>query len=207
MVEPHVGAVGVRCVNVHHRRVGPTGRPFGRDDASDGLTTSHKQVHLEGPRARGNHPFVGEIIDLDIGIMPVTANQLPLALQQFDRSIKLCLGQGIGVINAQVGLVGFEIECGVGNVNRSIKGLNPPFIRFPVGQGHLFEDHIPTSGSRIAKSFGVVHQHIRAPLVGDTIMFAIHCVPRGSLQALVNRAIVGDQVDVEFLDLAAEDQA
>jgi len=64
---------------VQHRRVGPAGGPFFGHNAGNRLAGGLQQVHLERPGAGGGHTLVGEVIDLDEGIMPVAADELPLA--------------------------------------------------------------------------------------------------------------------------------
>ena len=68
-------------IDMHHRRVGPAGGALFWDHAGDGFATRHQQIDLEGPGAGGDHPFIGEVIDLDKGVMPVAPNQFTLLAQ------------------------------------------------------------------------------------------------------------------------------
>src|SRR5215212_12018777 len=49
MLEPHIGAIGMRSLRMHHGGVGPTRRSFLGHDRLDGLLVGLEEIHLERP--------------------------------------------------------------------------------------------------------------------------------------------------------------
>src|SRR5437667_7111667 len=49
VIEPQIGAIGMRRLGMHHRRVGPARRPFFGYDGSNRFLVALKQVHLIRP--------------------------------------------------------------------------------------------------------------------------------------------------------------
>ena len=205
MFHPHVRAVGVFRIRVHHGGVSPTRCSFHRNDGSNRLLFAGQQVDLERPGAGSNNTFVLEVIHLNESIVPVATNELALFTQQIQSSVILILIQLIGAGDAQFGFVIHQEVRGIGNVNGAVIGLNPAFVGLTVGQGLLFKHHGPACG-RFREHVGVVHQHVRAPHVGRTVVLAVHRMPGGVFQAIIHRAPTGDQVDVDFLHPLAGDE-
>eukprot|EP01136_Pigoraptor_vietnamica_P024785 Opistho-1_new@78113 len=185
VVEPLVGAVRVLAVDVQHRGIGPTRRALLRDGRGDGLAIGFQQVDLERPRPRGDDTFVLEIVDLDEGIVPVTAGQRALHAQQVERRLVLVLVQFVRRFDAQFRLVEHQVLRGIGDVDRSVIGLHAALVRLAVGQVHLFEHDVP-AGRRLLEHLGVVHQHVGAPHIGHAVMLAVDGVPARILQAGVD---------------------
>ena len=102
-------------------------------------------------------------------------------------------------------LVRHQVQRGVGDVDRAVEGLHPALVRLAVGQRHLLEHH-PPARRRLLEDLGVVHQHVRAPLVGHAVVLAVDRVPGRVLEPRVDRAPARDQVDVDRLHPLAGDQ-
>src|SRR5687767_8678713 len=105
------------CVNVHHGGIRPASRAFYRDNTGNRSATCDQNIHLEGPRTGSGDTFIGEVIHLDEGIMPVTGNQLTLGTEQIECGAELVRVKRIGVSDAEFGVMVHEIESSIGNVN------------------------------------------------------------------------------------------
>jgi len=132
-------------------------------------------------------------------------HQCVLLAQQVEHRGVLRFGQLIGVAYAQLGLLGLQVERRVGDVDRAVVGLHATLVRLAVGQILGLEDHAP-AGRRLLEHVGVVHQHVRAPLVGRAIGLVIHHVPGRVLETWVEALPVGDQRGVDGLHALAIDQ-
>ena len=185
MLHPEIGAVRVLGVGVHHRGVGPAGGALLGDGRGDRRVLGLEQVHLERPGAGGDDALVLEVVDLDHRVVPVAADELALLAQEVERGRVLVLVELVGVGDAELGLVRHQVLGGVGDVDRAVVGLDAALVRLAVGQGLLLEDHRP-GGGRLLEDLGVVHQHVRAPLVGHAVVHAVDGEPGGVLEPLVD---------------------
>ena len=86
------------------------------------------------------------------------------------------------------------------------KACTRPLFGLAVGQRRSSNTTFQEVG-RLLEHLGVVHQHVRAPLVGHAVMLAVDRVPGRALQPLVDRAPGRDQGGVDLLHLLAGDQA
>src|SRR3546814_1713156 len=78
-------AVRMRRIGVHHGGVGPAGGTLRRHRAGDRLLVGDQQVHLERP-GRGSHDaFIGEVVDLDEGVVPIRSEEHTSELQSLMR--------------------------------------------------------------------------------------------------------------------------
>src|SRR5690606_37151572 len=116
----HVGAVGMRRVNVHHGRVGPAVSAFNGDNAGDGRAGGLEQVDLEGPGPGDDYAFVGEVVHLDEGVVPVAANERALLAQQVQRGVVLIAVEGVGIGDAKLGVVVHQVQGRVGDVDGAV---------------------------------------------------------------------------------------
>ena len=105
VLEPLVSAIGVRGVHMHHGRIGPARRTLLGHDAGNGLRLRPQDIDLERPGGGGHDTFVGEVVDLHEGVMPVAADNLPLLPQERERRLILILGQVVGILDAEVRFV------------------------------------------------------------------------------------------------------
>ena len=188
----------MRGVGLHHGGVGPAGGAFLGDGGGDRLLGGHQRVDLEGPGRGSDDALVLEVVHLDRRIVPVAADQLALPTQQVEGRLVLVLVQLVGVLDAEVRLVRHQIVGGVGDVDRSVIGLHAALVRLAVRQGLLLEDDIPAL-RRFLEDVGVVHQHVRAPLVGHAVVDAVHRVPGRVLQSLVHGLEARNQVEIDRL--------
>jgi hypothetical protein len=193
-------------IHMHHRRVGPARRALLRDDRRHRRAVALQQVHLERPRARCRHALVLEVVDLDEGVVPVAADQLPLRAQEVERRVVLLLVQLVGRRDAEFRLVIHQVLRRVGDVDRPVIGLHAACVRLPVGEVHLLEHHVPRGGRRVAEDFGRIHQHVRAPHVGQAVMDAVDHVPRRVLEAGVDRVPGRDEGEVDRLHPVPRDE-
>jgi hypothetical protein len=90
---------------MHHGRIGPSGGAFRRDDRGDRRLVGLEKVDLVGPRAGSDDAFVGEIVGLDGGVVPVALDERVLLAEQIEDGLVLRLVQFIGVLDAEAGLV------------------------------------------------------------------------------------------------------
>jgi hypothetical protein len=108
-------------------------------------------------------------------------------------------------VDTELGLVRLEEERRVGDVDCAVERLHAALVRLAVGQRHFGKHHIPARG-RLGEHIGVVHQDVRAPLVGHAVVLAPDRVPRRVVQPGVDLAPARHQVDVHLLHPAAGDQ-
>ncbi len=108
-----------------------------------GCFSDWRRLTWNGHERGGDEALVLEVVHLDEGVVPVAADDLPLAAQQLERRLVLVLVQLIGVLDAEFGLVGLEVERGVGDVDRPVEGLDAARIGLAVGQVHRLEDDVP----------------------------------------------------------------
>jgi hypothetical protein len=191
---------------MHHRSVGPTGGTLRRHGRCDGGASRHQNVHLERPARRGGHSLVGEVVHLDEGVMPVLGNESPLLDEQTDGFLILLLGELVGILDPELRSGRLQVEGGVGDVDRAVVGLDTVGVGGSIGKRGLFEDDTPRLRWGIAEHFGVVHEHVGAPLVGHAVVLVVHRVPGSVLESLVDSRPAGDQLGVDLLDGAAGDE-
>ena len=191
---------------MHHGGVGPTGGAFFRDGRRDRLFLVHQTVDLIRPGTGRDHAFVLEVAHLYGGVVPVAVNQRLLGAQQIEHRLVLRFGQFIGVLDAQFRLGAFEVQRRVGDVDRAVIGLHAALVRFAVRQVLRIEHHAPAVGCGL-EYVGVVHQHVRTPLIRGAVGLLVDHVPRRIFQARVDVLPVRDQRGVDRLNTLADDQA
>ena len=98
-----------------------------------------------------------EVVDLYGGVVPVAAHELALLAQQGEGSLELLAIEGVGVGDAQLGLLVLEVQGRVGDVDGAVEGLHPALVGLAVGKLHLLEDHVPARG-RLLEDLGVVEE-------------------------------------------------
>ena len=128
-----------------------------------------------------------------------------LLAHDIERRLVLVFVQFIGVLDAEFGLLGHEIQGGVGDIDGPVIGLDSPLVRLAVRQRLLLEHHAPAL-RRVLEDVGVVHEDVGAPLVGNAVVFAVDRVPRRILQALVERLPAWDQRGIDLLHPLAGDK-
>ena len=133
----------MRRVDMHHGRVGPAGRAFRGNGRGDRLLLALQEVDLVGPGARGDDALVLEVVGLHGGVVPVALDQRVLLAQEVERRLVLVLVQLVGVLDAELGLLGHQIERGVGDVDGAVIGLDAALVGLAVGQRLLLEDDVP----------------------------------------------------------------
>ena len=207
MLHPHIGAVRMLAFGVQHGRVGPARHALFRESRGDRLLFRLHQVDLERPGAGGDDAFVLEVVDLDHRVVPVAADERALDAQEVERGLVLVFVEFVGVLDAELRLVRHQVLRGVGDVDRAVIGLHAALVRLAVRQRHFLEDDVPTLRRLALEGFRIVHQHVRAPQIGRAVVDAVHRVPGGVLQALVDGLPARDEVGVDRLDALARDEA
>ena len=207
MLHPHIGAVGVLAVDMHHGGVSPPGHTFFGKNARNRCVVALQEVALERPRTGGGHAFVLEVVDLDKGIVPVAAHQLALTAQQIQRSGILILIQLIGRGNPKIGPMRHQIKRSISNMDRPVIGLHAALVAFAVRQGLLFKHHRPGCWRHVAKHLGVVHQDVRPPHVRRAIMRAVDKMPGGLFQTVIDGVPAWDKAGVDRLHALARNHA
>ena len=138
--------------------------------------------------------------------MPVAADQRALRPKQIYHRRVLPRVQLIRILDPELRLVFHQIKGGVGDVDRTVIGLNPSLVALAVGKGLLLEHDRPAL-RRLFEDFGIVGKHVGSPLIGDAVVNAVDCVPRCILEPLVDAAPAWDQVGIDGLNLPARNQA
>ncbi|MNF83224.1 hypothetical protein D3C84_655440 [compost metagenome] len=192
-------------LGVQHGGVGPTGGAFFRDGRGDWLLLVHQAVDLIRPGTGGDHAFVLEVAHLHGGVVPVAVDQRLLGAQQIEHGLVLGFGQFVRALDAQFRLGGLQVQRRVGDVDRAVIGLHATLVRLAVRQVFRVEQHAP-AGGRGLEHVGVVHQHVRAPLIRGAIGLIVDHVPRRILEARVEVLPVRDQRGVDRLHTLADDQ-
>src|SRR6218665_4173468 len=82
----------------------------------------------------------------------------------------------IGILDAQVGAGGLQEQRRISDVDRTIVSLYATFVRFAIIEVLLFEHERPGCW-RALENLRVVHQHIGAPFIWNSIYLAIDDVP------------------------------
>ncbi|MNZ96370.1 hypothetical protein D3C78_1155610 [compost metagenome] len=190
---------------MHHGGVGPPCGAFHRDGRGDRLFLALQRVHLVRPGTGRGDAFVLEVAHLHRRVVPVAVDQFLLVAQQLDRRGVLLFVQLVGVGDAQRRLGGLQVERRIGDIDRPVIGLYAALVALAVGQVLLGEHHVPAFRC-LGEDLGVVHQHVRPPLVGRAVVDAVDGMPRAVLQALVDVLPVRDQVGIDRLHALAVDQ-
>ena len=138
--------------------------------------------------------------------MPVAVDQWLLGAKQVEDGLVLSFGEFVRALDAQFRLGGFQVQRGIGDVDRAVIGLHAALVRLAVGQVLRVEHHVPAGGGGL-EDVGVVHQHVRAPLIRGAISLLVDHVPRRVFQARVEAFPVRDQISVDRLHALADDQA
>ncbi|MNT31949.1 hypothetical protein D3C72_1678090 [compost metagenome] len=99
-----------------------------------------------------------------------------------------------------------QVVGGVGDVDRAVIGLDAALVGLTIRQGHFLEDDVPALGRFVLEGFGIVHQHVRPPDIGDAVVNAVDRVPGRVLHALVDRLPAGDEIGIDGLDALAGDE-
>ena len=73
----------------------PVAPSSGKTDG-EGCSLALEDVDLERPRAGSNHALILEVVDLDKGVVPITADQRALLAQQVERRLVLVLVNAYG---------------------------------------------------------------------------------------------------------------
>ena len=194
-------AVGMGGLRRQHPRVGPAGRPLLREHHAHVLLVGDERVVLIRPRRADHDRAVLEVGDLGRVAAPVVADLLALLLQQVDRGVELVLGQLIRIRDLEVGLSRLQVDGRVGDVDRAVVGVDL------AGVARAVEDDAPAVGRR-RDDVLVVHEDVRAPLVGDAVVHAVDRVVRRRLERRRDLLEVGDELlDVDGLHVAGGDQA
>ena len=189
-----------------HGGVRPTGRAFGGHGGGDLGLVGEQRVRLEGPRARGHDAFVLEVLDLHVGVVPVTLDQGMLAAQHLEHRRILRFVELVRILDAELRLLGLQVQRGIGDVDSAVVGLHATLVRLAVGKFLRLEHHRP-GRRRLLEGLGVVQQHVRAPLVRHAIVLAVDVVPGGLLQPLIDAGVAWNSLDGHRLHGAAANQA
>ena len=99
-----------------------------------------------------------------------------------------------------------QILRGVGDVDRSVIGLNATLVRFAISKGHFLEHDIPAFRC-FGEGVGIVHQNVRTPLIGRPVMHAVNRVPWRAFQAVIDGVPAWDQVGIDRLNAFAGNHA
>ena len=204
-VHPLVGAVRVLGIGVQHGGVGPAGDAFLRNGRSHRLLVRLQAVDHIAPGTGGGDAFVLEVTHLHGRVMPVAMDQRLLRAQQVEHGLVLGFSQLVGVLNPQFRLRRLQVQRRVGNVDRAVIGLHAALVRLAVRQVLRIEDHTP-AGRCLLEHAGVVHQHVRAPLIRRAVGLLVDHIPRRILETRVEVLPVRDQCGVDRLHTLADDQ-
>ena len=85
------------------------------------------------------------------------------------------------------------------------KAWTRPLFDLPSGSFVSSKTTLPALRG-LLEDLGVVHEHVRAPLVGHAVVLAVHGVPGGVLQAGIHLAPARHEGDVDLLHPAPADQ-
>jgi hypothetical protein len=141
-------------------------------------------------------PLVLEVLHLHVGVVPIALDQRVLRAQHIEHRVVLQLVQLVRIHDAEVGLLGLEVQRRVGEVDRAVVCLHAALVGLAVRQLLRLEDHRPRSG-RLLEDRGAVQQDVRPPLVRHAIVLAVDEVPRRFLQPRIERRVAGNTRDVD----------